>query len=54
MSSSTSTISLKLPSSGKWYLCFQIHGKSDHAAQCEKSMALTKVFDLIIDIEYSE
>ena len=54
MISSTSTTSLKLSPSGKQYLFFQSDGKSDHSAQCEKSKALTKFIDLIIDIEYFE
>ena len=51
MSSSTSTTSLKLPSSGKQYICFQSDCKYAHADQYYKSRLLTKVIDLIIDIE---
>ena len=29
-------------------------GKTSHAAQCTKSRALTKMIDLIIEIEWSE
>ena len=36
----------KLLPPGKEYLCFQMDGKSAHAAQCSKSRSLTKVFDL--------
>ena len=32
----TSTTSLKIPPSGKEYLCFQNDGKYSHEAQCEK------------------
>ena len=51
ISSSTSTKSLKLPPSGKEYLCFHIDSKSSYAAQCEKSRAITKVIYSIIYIE---
>ena len=54
MSSSTSTTSLKLPPSRKYYLCSQSNGKYTHAAQCAKSRALTKVIDLSLDIESFE
>ena len=36
------------------YLCFQIYGKTSHVAQCNKSRALTKVIDSILDIESFE
>ena len=51
---STSTTSLKLVKSVKEYLCFQIEGKSAHAAQCDKSRALTKVINLTVGIESFE
>ena len=35
----------------KEYLCFQIGGETAHDAHCYKSCELTKVIDLIIDIE---
>ena len=54
MSSLTSTISSKLPPSGKYYPCFQSDGKSDHADQCDKSQALNKVIGLILEIESFE
>ena len=41
----------KLPPSGKEYLCFQTDGKTTHSVQCAKSRELTKVIDLILDIE---
>ena len=40
---------LNLP--GKYYLCFQMDGGTSHAAQCDKSRALTKMIELIRDIE---
>ena len=51
MSSSTSTTTFKLPPYVKKYLCFWIDGKYSHAAQCDKSRALTKV---IYSIPYIE
>ena len=36
------------------YICFHSDGKSAHAAQCAKSMALTKCIDLFLDIESFE
>ena len=52
--SSTSTTSLKLPPSGKEYICFQSDVKYSHAAQCTKSRVLTKVISLILEIESFE
>ena len=54
MSSSASTTSFKIPPYGKQYLCFQSDGKSDHAAQCVKSMVLNKFIDLILQIALFE
>ena len=51
---STTTRSLKLPPSGKYYLCFQMDGKYAHEAQCEKSRAPNKVIDSIVEIESFE
>ena len=45
------TTSLKLSPSGKYCLCFQSDGESDHADQCDKSRALNKFVDSIIKIE---
>ena len=44
----------KLPSSGKEYLCFQMNGRSSHAAQCVKSWIMNKVIDYIIYIDTFE
>ena len=41
----------KLPPAGKEYLCFQIHGRSSHAAQCVKSQIMNKAIDYILSIE---
>ena len=50
ISSTTTTALLKLPPSGKGYLCFHSDGKSDHTSQCSKSRASNKVICLIIDV----
>ena len=44
----------KLRPDGKEYLCFQIHGRSSHAAQCVKSRILNKAIDYILSIETFE
>ena len=44
----------KLPPSGKEYLCFQINGKSSHAAQCVKSRIMNKAIDSILSINILE
>ena len=44
----------ELPPSGKEYLCFQINGKSSHAAQCVKSRIVNKDVDSILSIDTSE
>ena len=44
----------KLLTPRKWYLCFKMDNKTDHIAQCSKLRALTKVIDLIIEIESFE
>ena len=49
-STSTTTTLLKLPLSGKEYLCFKVEGKTAWEEQCSKSRALTRRIDLIIDI----
>ena len=50
-SPSTPTTSIKLPTSGKYYIYFQTGVKTYHAAQYYKSQALTKLIDSILDIE---
>ena len=40
----------KLPPDGKEYLCFQINGKSSHAAQCVKSRIMNKSINIILFI----
>ena len=47
----THRLGQKLPPPGKYYLCFQLGGEIAHAAQCSKSRTLTKVIDLVLDIE---
>ena len=49
MSSSTSTISSKIPPSRKDF--FHSGSKSSHAAKCAKSSPLTKVIGLILEID---
>ena len=44
----------KLPPHGKYYLCFQIYGKTAHAAQCYKPRALNKAIGLILKIHSFE
>ena len=44
----------ELNPSGKEYLCFQINGKSSHAAQCVKSRIANKAIDYIISIAIFE
>ena len=44
----------KLSPVGKEYLCFQINGKSPHAAQCVKSSILNKAIDYILSIDTFE
>ena len=44
----------KLPPPGKWYLLFQIDGKTVHSTQFSKSRALNKFIGLIIEIESFE
>ena len=41
---------MKLPPSGKEYLCLQTDGKTAQAEKCYKSRALYKVVDTIINI----
>ena len=41
----------KLPPPGKQYLCLKMYGETAHDAQCSKSHLLTKVIDLILEIE---
>ena len=43
--------STKLPPVGNENLCFQIKGKSPHAAQCVKSRILNKAIDSILSID---
>ena len=45
---------LKLPPVGKYYICFQIYGKSSQAAKCVKSRILTKVIACVISIDTFE
>ena len=54
MISSKSTTSLKLPSSGKEYNCFQSDGKSAYESQCSKSRVLTISTYFILKIESFE
>ena len=44
----------KLPPDGKEYLCFQINGKSSHAAQCVKSRIMNKAINSILSIDTFE
>ena len=44
----------KLPPTGKEYSCFQIHGRSSHAAQCVKSQIMNNAIDYILSIETYE
>ena len=44
----------KLPPDGKEYWCFQINGKSSHAAQCFKSRIIDKAADYILYIDTFE
>ena len=41
----------KLPPPIKQYLYFQMDGKTAHIEQCSKSCELTKLIDLILEIE---
>ena len=41
----------KLPPPGKYYIYFQMGGKTAHAAQCSKSRVLTKAIYFILEIE---
>ena len=43
-----------LPPVGKEYICFQIDGKSAHAAKCVKHRIITKVVDCVISIDKFE
>ena len=45
---------MKLPPSGKEYLCFHNDGKTSHSDQCDKSRSFTKVIYLILGIELFE
>ena len=44
----------KLPPLVKEYIFFQMDGGNAHDSQCSKSCSLTKVIDLILDIESFE
>ena len=44
----------KLPPAGKEYLCFQIHGRYSHAAQCVKLRITNKSIDYILSIDTFE
>ena len=50
-SPSTRTTLLKLPPSGKEYLCFQTGRRTAQTYQCAKSRVLTKFIETIISIE---
>ena len=44
----------KLPPAGKEYFCFQINGKSSHAAKCVKSRKMNKAINYILSIDTFE
>ena len=44
----------KIPPAGKEYLCFQINGRSSHAAQCVKSWIVNKAIDYILYVDKLE
>ena len=44
----------QLPLVGTEYLCFQINGRSSHAAQCVKSRIMNKAIDYILSVDTFE
>ena len=44
----------KIRPAGKEYLCFHIHGRSSHAAQCVKSRIMNKAINSILSIDTFE
>ena len=47
---STKKWAVVLPNAGKEYLCFHIHGRTFHAAQCVKSRIMNKAINYILSI----
>ena len=45
---------VKLTSVGKYYMCFQIDGKSAQEAKCVKSKIMTNVIDYVLSIDTFE